>query len=87
MAFAAFLLFAVIPGHTLSIHSDTFSSFVDFYNNVCPPCHNDSEPSDLENRCCSFCDCDLEYCKEYGTCCLGVYNSFEEANESVSKTV
>ena len=89
MAFATFLLFVVLPGMTFSL--DTFSSFVDFHNNVCPykdeSCKDIFEEVGLESPCCSFCDCDLVTCKEYGTCCLGVHNSFEAAYESVSQTV
>ena len=67
MAFATFLLFVVLPGMTFSL--DTFSSFVDFHNNVCPykdeSCKDIFEEVGLESPCCSFCDCDLVTCKEY----------------------
>ena len=85
MAFAMLLLVSVLPG--LARSTDTFTNFVDFHSDACPSCLTEESESSLKNPCCSLCDCNIHTCKPYGTCCLGMFTSFEAAYESVSESM
>ena len=88
MELAAIVVLLVGPDIVLT--TSMYSDIVADHENWCPPrgkqcLYGGYHPN--ATRCCGYCDCDLEECTKYGTCCLSAYGSIDAARERISKSL